>query len=272
MTAPINGSIAYSDSLREILSKLGGTATDQIPDLTSPQPETWTFLCLYINVLFGKGHDSEAKVAMRQAAMIYQMLVLEENDQILSILTLVNTILFLHGKGDLGAELLQHAHIAAACYLKSDDPILISIEFMIAMALEKSRSCGIRIRTLRQVAEKMAAKWGEGHRYSVTANYNLAWRLAQESDLRVESLGILRRNQVIAEQVFEPQHIQTIAFINTQARVLGHLGFHLEAEQTMYEALQRIEMTTKYEDDPFYLEAKRRYEIFVKERDRVRNR
>lgn len=270
MALPLNSSTYQSDAFRQELGDM--RSPNQDLDFVSPQPETWITLCFYINFLLVQEQTSAARHAMRRAAMIYQRLVRERNDQLLSILNLVLANLFLYRKQDLAAELLSQAQTAALVHLHKDDPIIDSISFMISMALKRTRSSGIRISKLRQVAEVMRLAWGEDHPYCITADYQLAWRLAMESDLRREALEILRQTQFRAERVLGCLHMQTVALITTQARVHGHLGHHFEAERTMSEALQRIKAWNIADDYPYYVEAKRRYKVFLEELDRVRSR
>lgn len=272
MAAPIDWSTYHSETPAQNLGHMRGLCSNEALDFVSPLPETWTSLCFYINILLGQGKYAEATQARRRAMMIYQMLVQDENDQLLSILNVVLANLFLHGQAALAAELLGLAKTAASAYLDQNDAIIVSIEFMIAMALRTPENCGIKILKLRQVAEDMRRVWGENHRYCITADYHLAWRLAMESDLRLEALNILRQTQGRAEQVFAPEHTQTIALITTQARVLGHLGHHIEAERTMLDALRRIRSWDVDEDYPYLVEAERRYKVFVSELARVRSR
>jgi hypothetical protein len=270
MTAPLDGSIYRSDAFRTQLGDMRSIHQDR--DLVSPQPETWINLCFYINFLLVQDQTSEANYAMRRAASIYQRLAQERNIGLLSILNLVLTNLFLYRKQGLAAELLSHARAAASRYLDEQDPIMVSITFMVSMALKNTKNCGIRILQLRYAASEMKKVWGENHPFCVTADYNLAWRLAMESDLRWEALEILRQTQVRAEHVFDRLHMQTVALITTQARVLSHLGRPLEAERTMSEALQRIQSWDIAEDYPYYMEAKRRHGILVEEVIRIRSR
>ena len=274
MTTPLVGSLA----LRQVNALRQEFDNKQVLglnlNLESPQPETWMSLCFLINVYLVQEQTSTARHAMQYASMVYQRLVQERNDQILSILNLVLTVLFLHRQKELAAELLSEARTAASKYLEYDDPIMVSIEFMIAMALKKPKRCGIPIPRLRQVADQMRTVWGEDHRYCITADYHLAWRLSMESEseLRSEALSILRQTQFRSEHVFDPLHMQTVALITTKARVLGHLGYHVKAEQTMSEAVRRIERWNIAEDYPYYIEAKRRQKIFSEELARTRSR
>ena len=270
MAAPLDSSSYQSDSLGHRLGVNQGM--DRNLDLMFPQAETWTSLCLWVNVLLGQERTSEAHDAMQWAAMIYQRLVQEKDDEILLILNYVLAILVLHRKQALAAELLSQAQSAASTYLEHNDPVMVSIRFMIAMAQKRSKSCGIRILQLRQVAEQMKAVWGDDHPYCITADYQLAWRLALESDLRFEALSMLRQTQLRSERLFGSLHIQTVALITTQARVLGHLGYHLEAEKTMSESLQRMERWNITKDYPYYVEAKRRHKMLSEELARVKLR
>ena len=270
MRAPLEGSMYRPDTLRRKLSDKQNP--DPSPDLQSPQPETWVSLCFYINILLDSGNISEARQATLRAAMIYRRLVQERNDQLLSILNLVLTILFLSGKQALAVGLLSHAQMTASRYLDKDDPVMVSISFMIAMARKETRICKVKIMKLRQVVEQMRASWGDNHPYCITANYHLAWGLAMEPGSRREALDLLRHNQLRSEQVFHHFHLQTVAFITTQARVLGHLGRYAEAEEAMSQALQRIKRWNIAEDYPYYVEAKRRHWMFLEKLVRVQSR
>jgi hypothetical protein len=266
MRAPLPGSIFPLDEFKAKLHHMRISHQDR--DLVSPSPETWAHLCFCINVLCGQQDLETAKYFMLEAALMYQRLVGQWDDQILSILNFILANLFLHRQARLAAEILTQAQIAASLYLDEEHPIQVSIKFMIFMALQTTQTCGITIAKLRQVVDKMQILCGgENHRYCVTSTYHLAWRIAMEPDMRPESLGILRQNQIRSEAVFGPGHMQTVALLTTQARVLGHLRRHAEAEQTMFEALRRIEEWDIKEDHPYLVEAKKRYMVFLRRRD-----
>jgi hypothetical protein len=250
-------SVTFLQSIRNLRS------TYQDPDFSSPQPDTYVSLCLLANILIGSSEIGEAKYAMQKAEMIYQRLVQEGNDQLLSILNLVLTQLFLYGSRSLAAEILVQARKAASMYLKDEDPIMVSISFMISMALKRARNSDIGISKLRQVAEAMRMAWGINHRYCITSDYHLAWRQAMDPALYSGALSLLRDTQARAEKAFHPMHMQAVALINTQARVLGHLNRPLEAEKTSSEALQRIKSWQIKIDHPYLLEAERRHKIFL---------
>ncbi len=261
MGRPIEGSIFPLDEFKQRLDNMSRVELDF--DLTSPQPHTWTTLSLQINVLCGLEKTSEARQYMLLAALIFEGLVQEKNDELLSILNNALANLFLHKRAMLAVELLSQAQVVASIHLEPEDPLIISIKFMISMAMKEVKTCGIEIRTLRHVAEQMKTTWGATHRYCIVADYHLAWRLAMESDLRAETLEILRWTRIRSEKVFDPLHMQTIALISTEARVLCHLGRYLEAQETSFEALQRVEQWNITPDHPYYLEAIRRHKIFL---------
>jgi hypothetical protein len=269
MRAPLPGSIFPLDEFRQKLYKMRSAYRNT--DLVSSQPEIWVNLCFLINVLCGQQDISAAKHAMLEAALVYQRLVGEQNDQILSILNFVLANLFLHGQAALAAEIISQAQLAASMHFDEENPIQVSIRFMVFMALKRTKTCSITIPKLRQVVEDMKILCGdESHRFCVTSTYHLAWRLAMEPGMRSEALEILCQTQIRSEAAFGPVHMQTVALLTTQARVLGHLGRHSEAEGTMFEALQRIEKWDIEEDHPYYLEARQRYKIFWERRNRVR--
>ena len=270
MGRPIEGSIFPLDEFKQQLDNMRSGELDS--DLTSPQPETWTTLSLQINVLCGQEKTSEARHFMLWAGMIFERLVQEKNDQILSILNTALANLFLHNKATLAAELLSQAQVAASIHLEPEDPLIVSMAFMISMAMKKVKTCGIKICKLRQIAKQMKTIWGANHRYCIIADYHLAWRLAMEPDLRAEALKILHETQIRSENVFDPLHMQTVALVSTKARVLCHLGHYLEARMTSFEALRRVERWDIMPDHPYYLEAIRRHEIFLKELNRVISR
>lgn len=270
MSRPIEDSVFPLDEFRQQLDNMRSAELDSV--LTSPSPETWTTLSLHINVLCGQGKTSEAKQCMLVAGMIFERLVQEKNDQILSILNIALANLFLHKKATLAAELLSQAQVAASFHLEPEDPLIVSMAFMISMAMRKVKTCGINICKLRQVAKQMKTIWGANHRYCIIADYHLAWRLAMESDLRAEALEILHETQIRSEKVFDPLHMQTVALVSTKARVLCHLGRYQEAQKTSCEALQRVQRWHIMSDHPYYLEAQRRHEIFLNELHRVRSR
>ncbi|ERF76733.1 hypothetical protein EPUS_02272 [Endocarpon pusillum Z07020] len=270
MGRPIEDSVFPLDEFKEQLDTMRSAELDS--DLNSPRPETWTTLSLQINVLCGQEKTAEAKYYMLWAGMIFERLVQEKNDQILSILNTALANLFLHKNATLAVELLSQAQVAASFHLEPEDPLIVSMAFMISMAMRKVKTCGINICKLRQVAKQMKTIWGANHRYCIIADYHLAWRLAMEPNLRAEALKILHETQIRSEKVFDPLHMQTVALVSSKARVLCHLGHYLEAQKTSFEALQRVQRWDIMSDHPYYLEAIRRHEIFLKELNRVRSR
>jgi hypothetical protein len=85
-------------------------------------------------------------------------------------------------------------------------------------------------------------------------------------------LDILRQTLARAQQTFDLLHLQTVAIITTQARVLGHLGRPFEAVETMAEAIHRMERWDIAEDYPYYVEAKKRHAILLRKAARAMRR
>jgi len=80
---------------------------------------------------------------------------------------------------------------------------------------------------------------------------------------RMEALELLTTLRPVSEKVLGEQHMQTIAIMNTQARVLFHLCRFFEAEELMAQAMARIQLSGFHDCHPFHLEAKRRHGIFL---------
>src|ERR1700722_2163396 len=78
----------------------------------------------------------------------------------------------------------------------------------------------------------------------------------------MEALELLATLRPVSEKVLGELHMQTIAIMNTQARVLFHLCRFFEAEELMEQAMARIQLGF-HDCHPFHLEAKRRHAIFL---------
>ena len=79
----------------------------------------------------------------------------------------------------------------------------------------------------------------------------------------MEALELLTTLRPVSEKALGEQHMQTIAIMNTQARVLFHLCRFFEAEELMAQAMARIQLSGFHDCHPFHLEAKRRHAIFL---------
>jgi hypothetical protein len=80
---------------------------------------------------------------------------------------------------------------------------------------------------------------------------------------RMEALELLTTLRPVSEKALGEQHMQTIAIMNTQARVLFHLCRFFEAEELMAQAMARIQPSGFHDCHPFHSEAKRRHGIFL---------
>src|SRR5436305_5652030 len=93
--------------------------------------------------------------------------------------------------------------------------------------------------------------------------YHVAWYLAMDPRTRMDALELLTTLRLVSEKALGEQHMQTIAIMNTQARVLYHLYRFVEAEELMAQAMARIQLSGFHDCHPFHLEAKRRHAIFL---------
>ena len=233
----------------------------------NPQPEAYVALCFLSCMLHGQGRDEAANLVTSRASQLYRALVQQKHEQALSCLNHVLTLLFLHGKNEFAIEFLKNARLAALCSFDDENPIVVTIRFMISQASSTAKECGISLARLRWVYDGFKEDRTLKHPYTLIAGYHLAWRLAMDDDDdngRFEAHQLLCTLQDAAEEVFGKSHMQSIAILTTMARILHDLGHLVEAEKTMSEAMTRIEVTY-HSKHPFSLEAKRRHAVLLRD-------
>jgi hypothetical protein len=166
--------------------------------------------------------------------------------------------------GLFAVDILKNAQQAALCHLHPEDPVIVTINFMVQQASSTVKQCGITPARLREVYDDFRNNRALNHPYTVLAGYHLAWRLAidgHDDDLD-QAHHLLSELQCLAEDTFGTAHMQTIAILTTQARVLHDLKHRKAAEKLMSEAVLRIE-SGYHRKHPYALEAKRRHSILL---------
>lgn len=233
------------------------------PETPSARPERFIALCFLYCILLGRNRRDSAKSALAQAFETFQTLIVEEHREVLACLNLVLAVLFVHGQNDLAVMLLDQGRRVALKHLDENSPIVISISFMISQASSTARNWSNNITMLRSVYLASKDHRGPSDPISVTTGYHVAWCLAMDPSTRMEALELLTALQPVSEKALGELHMQTIAIMNTQARVLFHLCRFLEAEEMMAQAMARIQLSGFHDCHPFHLEAKRRHTIFL---------
>jgi hypothetical protein len=233
------------------------------PETPSARPERFIALCFLYCILLGRNCRDSAKAALAQAFEIFQALIVEEHREVLACLNLVLTVLFVHGQNDLAVMLLDQGRTVALWHLDENSPVVISISFMISQASSTAKNWSNNITMLRSVYLDSKDHRGPSDPISVTTGYHVAWCLAMDPSTRMEALELLTTLRPVSEKALGERHMQTIAIMNTQARVLFHLCRFLEAEELMAQAMARIQLSGFHDCHPFHLEAKRRHAIFL---------
>jgi hypothetical protein len=166
--------------------------------------------------------------------------------------------------GLFAVDILKNAQQAALCHLHPEDPVIVTINFMVQQASSTVKQCGITPARLREVYDDFRNNRALNHPYTVLAGYHLAWRLAIDGhdDGLDQAHHLLSELQCLAEDTFGTAHMQTIAILTTQARVLHDLKHRKAAEKLMSEAILRIE-SRYHGKHPYALEAKRRHSILL---------
>lgn len=237
-----------------------GMSLSASPD---PQPEAFISFCYLACILHVQGQEEKASTAASEAFKIYQILIKQEHEQALACLNLILAVLFIYDQRLFAVDLLKNAHEAALCHLHNDNPIVVTISFMVQQASRTVMQCGISPRRLRVVFDDFRESRTLKHPYTLLAGYHLAWRLAMDGGDGLEQAHrLLSDLQAVADHTFEEAHMQAIAILTTKARVLHELKHCDEAEKLMSEAIRRVEMFYPAKH-PYALEAKRRHSIFL---------
>jgi hypothetical protein len=225
------------------------------------EPEAFTAFCYLSCTLQAQNRREEAKLVASQAFEIYKSLIKERHWLALTCLNLVFTVLFLHGRNEDATSLLKGAREAALTCVDGEDPIVETINFMIAQSCDIALECGPGVARLRLIYKHFRETKSLRHPYTVLAGCKLAWRLSFDSKnlrSRWEAIELLTVLQDSADEVLGPTHTQSISIMDIRGRILHDLGRSLEAEWTLSTALKRIE-NEWHPLDAFGLEMKRRY-------------
>jgi hypothetical protein len=222
------------------------------------EPMAFSSLCNLFCIYRGQNRHQEADYTIRRAYRIYDLLIQQRHEQALACLQLVLNVLFMHNRTEEAREILQGARDAAIHHLDDEDPIVITINFMIQQSASTVRESGIDVNTLRKVYKQFFDTESLKHPFTLLAGYNLAWRLAMDDDTMFEAYHILGTLQQVAERSLGKTHSQLIAILITKARVIHDLGQLVEGEQAMSEAMKSV-AHGYHVLHPYHLEAKRRH-------------
>jgi hypothetical protein len=243
--APVHG--------RDVPQNFGALVADIVAE-----PKAFSTLCNLFCIYRGQNRHQEADCTIRQAYRIYDSLIQQRHEQILACLQLVLNVLFMHNRTEEAREILQGARDAAVRHLDDEDPIVVTINFMIQQSASTVRESGIGVKTLRKVYRQFVDTESLEHPFTLLAGYNLAWRLAMDDETLFEAYHILSTLQQLAERCLGKAHLQLIAILITKARVIHDLGQLVEGERAMSEAMDSV-AHGYHVLHPYHLEAKRRH-------------
>src|SRR5271170_6737484 len=252
------------DCYQFLRCRQGGESQRSSRAPSDPQPETFVSFCSLACILYSQGQEQSANSVASEAFEIYQMLIKQEHKHALACLNLVLAVLIMHGQSLFAVDILKNAQQAALFHLHPEDPVIVTINFMVQQASSTVKQCGITPARLREVHDDFRNNRTLNHPYTLLAGYNLAWRLAIDGhdDGLEHAHHLLSELQRPAEDTFGTVHMQTIAILTTKARVLHDLKHRKAAEKLMSEAILRIE-SVYHGKHPYALEAKRRHSILL---------
>lgn len=231
------------------------------------EPMAFSSLCNLFCIYRGQSRHQEADCVIRQAYRIYDSLIQRRHEQALACLHLVLNVLFMHNRAEEAREILQGARDVAVRHLDDEDPIVVTINFMIQQSASTVRESGIDVNTLRKVYRQFVDTESLEHPFTLLAGYHLAWRLAIDDDGILEAYHIITTLQQAGRCLGEA-HPQLIAIMITKARVIHDLGKLEEGEQAMSEAMKSV-AHGYHILHPYHLEAKRRHAGMLSDIGRV---
>jgi hypothetical protein len=252
------------DCYQFLRCRQGGESQRSSRAPSDAQPEIFASFCFCACILHSQGQEQSANSVASEAFEIYQMLIKQEHEHALACLNIVLAVLIMHGQSLFAVDILKNAQQAALRHLHPEDPIIVTINFMVQQASGTVKQCGITPARLREVYDDFRNHRTLNHPYTLLAGYNLAWRLATDGhdDGLEHAHHLLSELQRPAEDTFATAHMQTIAILTTKARVLHDLKHRKAAEKLMSEAILRIERVY-HRKHPYALEAKRRHSILL---------
>jgi hypothetical protein len=230
---------------------------------TEEGPETFIAHCYLSCIAQSQGDHVSADHYASKAFQMYGALTQQRHESALACLNLVLAVLFIHGRGEEATAILKGARKAALDYLDEEDPIILTINFMISQATGISRESGINIPQLRAIYDEFKARFSAKHAYTLLAGYHLAWRLAMNDNTgKTEAYQILCAIHEDALAALGENHPQSIAIVTTKARVLHDLGHYEEGESVMSDAVRLVERAYPSKH-PYLLEIKRRHAVLL---------
>lgn len=230
---------------------------------TEEGPETFIAYCYLSCIAQSQGDHASADHYASKAFQMYGALTQQRHESALACLNLVLAVLFIHGRGEEATEILKGARKAALDYLDEEDPIILTINFMISQATGIARESGINVPQLRTIYDQFKARFSAKHAYTLLAGYHLAWRLAMNDDIgKTEAYQILCAIHDDALAALGETHPQSIAIVTTKARVLHDLGHFEKGESVMSDAVRLVKRVYPSKH-PYLLEIKRRHAVLL---------
>jgi hypothetical protein len=213
--------------------------------------------CLSARIVEGQGFCEAATVLMHSAVQLFRGMISRRDPYCLTALNLLTAVLESVGQRPLAETILRNILETAYGHLENEGPVNATIHFMLNIVSGRAKKSKYDANRMLQVYNELCELWGADSPSALAGLYHVAWRLALTEETRGEAWSILDPLKAKCEQILGPYHFQTITTMTTSARVLYHLGEHLQAALMINQAIQRLDMM--YEDfHPFRLEARSR--------------
>lgn len=208
--------------------------------------------CIFVRQ---RDFDFVAK-SLSQADAAFAQMLRTQNSTILTSLNSTLTILHAHDQGKMAMSVIRSALHVAQAQLGTEDPISLTIEWMVALAWKQLPQCRVKTDHLRAIYNTFGTLYGDQHPHTLGILYNLAFNLIRDK-LFTEAEAHLRLLYAYSKLTLGPSHLQTITALTTLSRALQHQNKFEEAVKVRKQAVE-IGRRTLGPNHPHQLESMRR--------------
>jgi hypothetical protein len=213
--------------------------------------------CCFAACLYQNNAELVAR-SLASAKMQLRNMLMNKNAMLLTGLNHMLSLLHMHQQGSVAESVMNAALEVAELFLKPQDPVRTTIQWMTAASGQKIEKSGLTSQSLRDVLESFVNTLGPDHPHTLTAMYNLSFQLLLDGSTSEPQI-LLRKLYEKSKAILGRSHMQTITALTTLSRAQSNEGHHQAAIETMKAAISSSEATFYPDlDHPFRLESKRR--------------
>lgn len=253
----------FAPSPQRPRSLLSSAAQDamELPSTTEVHGEAWRWMafCFGACIHMSRGDVGLANIFLGEASSEFEEM-LSKNDRLtLMSLNMLLSILHMHDQGNIAASIVQSALDVAARVLSVDDPIRVTIAWMVTVAgrtIQRGGRDGEVLLSLEQVHQTFERELGATSPTTIASRYNVAWMLCYEGQWQ-EAEAMLHRLYQTSNSSLGSMHMQSILILSTLSRAQARQDNYSAAIKTIEQAISDSASTLGC-NHPYRLESKRR--------------